>query len=42
MRLQFTLEDFQETSLLVNITQHHLVPRHDVMTPEQKAELLQR
>lgn len=42
MRLQFHLEDFQETALLVNITQHHLVPKHEVMTDEQKAELLNR
>ncbi|CEH16459.1 probable 25 kd subunit of dna-directed rna polymerases ii and iii [Ceraceosorus bombacis] len=42
MRLTFTLEDFQETQLLVNITQHYLVPQHEVMTKEQKAELLQR
>lgn len=42
MRMQFKLEDFEETYLLVNITQHHLVPRHDVMTDVEKKELLQR
>jgi DNA-directed RNA polymerases I, II, and III subunit RPABC1 len=42
MRGQFILEDFDEASLLVNITQHTLVPKHEVMTPEEKKELLQR
>ncbi|CAO1614520.1 unnamed protein product [Sympodiomycopsis kandeliae] len=42
MRMQFKLEDFEEAYLLVNITQHHLVPQHDVLTDAQKKELLQR
>ncbi|CAO1637978.1 unnamed protein product [Parajaminaea phylloscopi] len=42
MRMQFKLEDFEEAYLLVNITHHHLVPEHKVMTQEEKKELLQR
>lgn len=42
MRAQFVLEDFDEASLLVNITHHTLVPKHEVMTPQEKRELLQR
>ncbi|KAI7862381.1 RNA polymerase Rpb5, C-terminal domain-containing protein [Spinellus fusiger] len=37
-----TLESFQENELLVNITHHVLVPKHEVLTPEEKAALLQR
>lgn len=37
-----TLESFQENELLVNITHHVLVPKHEVLTPEEKAVLLQR
>ncbi|KAI8451628.1 DNA-directed RNA polymerase II subunit E [Phakopsora pachyrhizi] len=39
---QFKLEAFQETELLVNITQHVMVPRHEVMTPAEKKALLLR
>ncbi|GAA5889389.1 hypothetical protein JCM6882_000729 [Rhodosporidiobolus microsporus] len=42
MSQQFQIEAFQESELLVNITQHVLVPQHEVMTPEQKKQLLQR
>ncbi|WFC99079.1 DNA-directed RNA polymerases II 24 kDa polypeptide (RNA polymerase II subunit 5) [Malassezia yamatoensis] len=42
MRLQLVLEDFEEAFLLVNITHHQLVPKHEVLTAEEKAELLQR
>ncbi|KAI3620464.1 hypothetical protein CBS9595_002431 [Malassezia furfur] len=42
MRLQLVLEDFEEAFLLVNITHHQLVPKHEVLTPDEKAELLQR
>jgi DNA-directed RNA polymerase I, II, and III subunit RPABC1 len=42
MRMQFELEDFHEVSLLVNITQHHLVPSHRVLTDSEKKALLQR
>ncbi|KAI9253321.1 RNA polymerase Rpb5, C-terminal domain-containing protein [Helicostylum pulchrum] len=37
-----TLESFQENELLVNITHHVLVPKHEVLSPEEKATLLQR
>ncbi|ESP05159.1 hypothetical protein LOTGIDRAFT_151960 [Lottia gigantea] len=39
---KYTLEQFIEAELLVNITEHMLVPEHVVMTPEEKAELLVR
>lgn len=42
MRLQFVLEDFEEAFLLVNITHHHLVPKHEVMTDVEKKALLQK
>ncbi|KDN50362.1 putative 25 kd subunit of DNA-directed RNA polymerases I, II and III [Tilletiaria anomala UBC 951] len=42
MRNQFVLEDFDEASLLVNITHHMLVPRHEIMSFQEKRELLQR
>ncbi|CAO3600334.1 unnamed protein product [Absidia cylindrospora] len=37
-----TLESFNENELLVNITHHVLVPKHEVLTNEEKAVLLQR
>ena len=42
MRLQFVLEDFEEAYLLVNITHHQLVPKHEVLTPDEKTALLHR
>lgn len=42
MRSQFELENFHEVSLLVNITQHHLVPTHEVLSDDEKKELLTR
>ncbi|KAL5017235.1 hypothetical protein ScPMuIL_006824, partial [Solemya velum] len=42
MAPKYILEQFLEAELLVNITEHMLVPEHVVMTPEEKLELLQR
>ena len=39
---QYQLEEFAETELLVNITQHTLVPQHDILSTEQKRLLLER
>ncbi|KAM0806102.1 DNA-directed RNA polymerases I, II, and III subunit RPABC1 [Usnea florida] len=36
------IETFQEQDLLVNITHHELVPTHELLSAEQKAELLRR
>lgn len=36
------MEVFLENELLVNITRHELVPKHEVMTPEEKSRLLVR
>ncbi|CCG83524.1 DNA-directed RNA polymerase I [Taphrina deformans PYCC 5710] len=37
---QFQIDTFQESDLVVNITHHELVPRHIIMTPTEKKELL--
>ncbi|WBW71297.1 DNA-directed RNA polymerase I, II and III subunit Rpb5 [Schizosaccharomyces osmophilus] len=39
---QFSIETFQESDLIVNITHHELVPRHNLLTPDEKKELLDR
>lgn len=39
---QYHLESFQESELLVNITQHTLVPKHEVLSAADKALLLSK
>eukprot|EP00752_Nemacystus_decipiens_P005454 g4943.t1 len=36
------VEDFKDAELMLDITEHTLVPEHQVLTSEQKAELLKR
>ena len=40
MAASFTIEAFQESELLVNITNHILVAKHEVLTIAEKKELL--
>ncbi|KAJ3716055.1 DNA-directed RNA polymerase RPB5 subunit [Lentinula raphanica] len=42
MASQFRLEEFSESDLLVNITHHSLVPHHQVLTPSEKKDLLEK
>lgn len=42
MQSEYYLEDFGEADLLVNITKHFLVPKHTIMSPEEKAALIKR
>lgn len=42
MAQQYRLEEFSESDLLVNITHHTLVPKHEVLTPEEKKTLLEK
>lgn len=42
MMPKYLLEIFLEAELMVNITEHELVPEHVVMTQDEKAELLAR
>ncbi|KAK4688622.1 DNA-directed RNA polymerases I, II, and III subunit RPABC1, partial [Tremellales sp. Uapishka_1] len=42
MQIEYHLEDFPESDLLVNITRHFLVPKHQIMKPEDKAALIKR
>ncbi|MCL4129799.1 UNVERIFIED_CONTAM: hypothetical protein GTU68_037274 [Idotea baltica] len=42
MAPKYILEQFLESELLINITEHEMVPEHVVMTQEEKTELLQR
>ncbi|KAJ2235398.1 DNA-directed RNA polymerases II 24 kDa polypeptide (RNA polymerase II subunit 5) [Coemansia sp. RSA 485] len=39
---KFRIEIFEESNLLVNITEHELVPQHKVLSDEQKKEILTR
>lgn len=39
---QYHLEHFKEAELLVDITEHTLVPEHVVLSQNQKADLLKR
>ena len=39
---RFFIEQFLESELLVNITEHELVPRHVPLTPHEKTQLLNR
>ncbi|EPZ34645.1 DNA-directed RNA polymerase I [Rozella allomycis CSF55] len=39
---KFTLEKFEESELVVNITEHILVPKHQLMSDEEKKELLEK
>ena len=36
------IELFQQEQLMVNITEHELVPKHEVLTADQKKELLKK
>ncbi|KAG8920671.1 DNA-directed RNA polymerases II 24 kDa polypeptide (RNA polymerase II subunit 5) [Tulasnella sp. 419] len=42
MSQNYVLEEFAESDLLVNITHHKLVPKHEVLSKEEKAVLLER
>jgi DNA-directed RNA polymerase I, II, and III subunit RPABC1 len=42
MAVQYRLEEFAEADLLVNLTHHTLVPRHEVLTEEEKKLLLNK
>lgn len=39
---QVKIEVFKESELLVDITEHELVPEHVLLTTQQKMEILQR
>lgn len=42
MAPKYILEQFLDSELLVNLTEHELVPEHVVMIPEEKKELLNK
>lgn len=39
---KYIMEQFMESELLVNITEHQLVPPHILLSDEEKLELLKR
>lgn len=42
MAPKFIVEHFAEAELLIDITEHELVPKHELLTPDEKAALLKR
>lgn len=42
MAPKYRIEPFKEEELLVNITNHLLVPKHEILSPEEKKMLLAR
>jgi DNA-directed RNA polymerase I, II, and III subunit RPABC1 len=42
MSADYHIEEFPEAELLVNITKHFLVPKHQIMKPEDKAALIKK
>ncbi|EFJ40254.1 hypothetical protein VOLCADRAFT_109457 [Volvox carteri f. nagariensis] len=42
MRPKYCIEHFLESELLVNITEHTLVPEHRILSPDEKRTLLDR
>lgn len=42
MMTEYHLEEFPESDLLVNITKHVLVPKHTIMSSEEKSALIKR
>lgn len=42
MAPKYQIEPFKEEELLVNITKHQLVPKHEILSPEEKELLLKR
>lgn len=39
---EYVIEDFLESEMLINITEHELVPQHILLTTEEKEELFSR
>lgn len=39
---KYIMEQFLESELMVNITEHQLVPRHILLSDVEKAELLKK
>ena len=42
MAPKYIIQMFNEQELLINITEHELVPNHQVLTDDEKIELLKR